>query len=119
MRARYAVLLILSILLAGALSYACIRAALSRRQTAVSAYIATALTRPTQAPPDNFDQLLNLNTATASQLMELPGIGKKLAQSIVSLRADLGQFHYKEELLLIYGLGEKKLDAIYDLIYVK
>lgn len=112
-------MLILSILLAGALSYACISALQDRRTTKVYAYIAEAAARPTQAPPSNLDELINLNTATFDQLDSLPGIGEKTANAILALRDQLGAFRYREELLLIYGMGEKKLDAIYNLIYVK
>lgn len=82
-------------------------------------YTADAAARPTKPPPDNLDELINLNTATFAQLDSLPGIGEVTANAILDLRAELGAFRYKEELLLVYGLGEKKLDAIYDLIYVK
>jgi len=75
--------------------------------------------RPTATPPANFDQLINLNTATLEELESLPGIGEKTAQAILDMRSRLGQYSYKEELLLIRGVGKKKLDAIYDLIYVK
>ena len=112
-------MLLLSILLAGALSCVFISACRTRRITAVHAYIAQAAARPTQPPPDNLDELINLNTATFQQLDSLPGIGEKTANAILNLRAELGAFRYKEELLLIHGLGEKKLDAIYHLIYVK
>lgn len=112
-------MLILSILLAGALSYAafCYMDSFPKRK--VDAYSAEAAARQTPAPPDNTDDLINLNTATFEQLDSLPGIGEKTAIAILSLRDELNGFHYKEELLLINGMGEKKLDAIYHLIYVK
>ncbi|MBR6788014.1 MAG: helix-hairpin-helix domain-containing protein [Clostridia bacterium] len=109
----------MSLLLAGALLYAFISYANSFPQTKASLHIADAALRPTPAPPENLDELINLNTATFDQLDSLPGIGKKTANAILAMRAELGGFRYREELLLIHGLGEKKLDAIYDLIYVK
>lgn len=112
-------MLILGILLAGVLSYAVYSFAAAHARPAPAAYKADASVRPTAAPPKNLDQLINLNTATLEQLDTLPGIGEKTAQAILALRAQLNGFRYKEELLLVYGIGEKKLDAIYDLIYVK
>ena len=112
-------MLVLSILLAGALLYAAVCYANSFPATKAVAYTADAVLRPTPAPPENLDTLINLNTATFDQLDSLPGIGEKTANAIIALRAELNGFRYKEELLLINGVGEKKLDAIYHLIYVK
>lgn len=83
------------------------------------AYQASAVSRPAATPPANLESLVNLNTATQKELEALPGIGEKTAEAIIAMREQLGGYRYKEELLLIYGLGEKKLGAIYDLIYVK
>ena len=59
---------------------------------------------------------LNLNTASREELMTLPGIGAVTADAILALREDIGVFHYPEELLLVHGIGAKKLESIYDLI---
>lgn len=112
-------MLILSTLLAGALLCTIIFYCLSYKSPPVYAYRAEAALRPTATPPANTESLINLNTATQEDLESLPGIGEKTALAIINLRNQLGQYHYKEELLLIHGVGEKKLDAIYDLIYVK
>lgn len=61
---------------------------------------------------------LNLNTASADELMLLPGIGEVLAERIISLRLQRGQFFSIEELSDVVGIGEKTLDKIRDLIYV-
>lgn len=53
---------------------------------------------------------LNLNQATAEELMELPGIGPKLAQRILEYRAAAGSFESVEELMEVSGIGEKKLE---------
>ena len=62
---------------------------------------------------------INLNTATAAQLETLPGIGPTLAQRILDYRAANGPFGSVGELLKVSGIGEKKLEAIWDLVTVK
>jgi len=62
---------------------------------------------------------INLNSATFEELDTLPGIGEVTALAILEMREKLGGFRYLEDLLLVHGIGEKKLAAIYDLIYVK
>ncbi|MBQ9301060.1 MAG: helix-hairpin-helix domain-containing protein [Clostridia bacterium] len=64
-------------------------------------------------------QRLNLNAASRDELMTLPGIGEKTAEAILALRETLGSFRYPEDLLLVNGIGTKKLETIYDLIYTE
>ena len=60
--------------------------------------------------------LLDINTATATQLQELPGIGAVIAQRIVDYRNANGVFQSIEDLMNVEGIGEKKLQAIEELI---
>ena len=50
---------------------------------------------------------VNINTATAQQLSELPGVGAKLAARIVEYRQKSGGFKAAQELMNVQGVGEK------------
>ena len=51
--------------------------------------------------------VVNLNTATSSELETLPGIGAKTAARIVDYRQKKGPFKKIEELMNVQGIGEK------------
>ncbi len=61
---------------------------------------------------------ININTASRVQLMRLPGVGEKTAQLIIDFRKTR-KILKKEELLLIKGLGPKKLEKIEKFITVE
>ena len=50
---------------------------------------------------------VNVNTASASELQALPGIGAKTAARIVEYRQKNGPFKKIEELMNVRGVGEK------------
>jgi len=54
----------------------------------------------------------SINTASASQLEKLPGIGPVLAKDIVLYRESSGGFKDIEEIKNVKGIGEKKFEAI-------
>ena len=62
------------------------------------------------------EKLIDINTATISQLMNLPGIGETLANRIIEYRNQNGTFHSIDELLQIDGIGQKKLEQIKHLV---
>lgn len=61
---------------------------------------------------------LDINTASAEELMQINGIGKVTAESIVAYRDSFGYFYSVEELLNVDGIGEKKLAGMTDFIYI-
>ena len=70
----------------------------------ISAGVASAAAAP-KAPAGK----VNINTATAAQLTELPGVGEKLAARIVEFRQKQGPFKSTQELMNVKGIGEKNL----------
>ncbi len=67
----------------------------------------------------NFSQsssLLNINIATARELESLPGIGTILAERIVEYRKDNGIFRKIEDVKNVPGIGEKKYEAMKEMI---
>lgn len=62
------------------------------------------------------DGRIHLNTATAAQLEELPGIGPVLAGRIVDHRDRNGPFVEIEDLLDVAGIGEAKLRELRALV---
>ncbi|HMQ67562.1 MAG TPA: helix-hairpin-helix domain-containing protein [Ignavibacteria bacterium] len=56
--------------------------------------------------------LLNINTATRSDLIDLPGIGESIADKIISYRERNKKFKRAEDLMNISGIGKKKFDKL-------
>ena len=59
---------------------------------------------------------VDINTADAAELARLPGIGEVLAQRIIDYRSTYGSFAAVEQLTMVDGIGEGKMEAIADLI---
>jgi len=56
--------------------------------------------------------MVNLNSATAAELEELPGVGPVTAAAIVTFREEHGSFTSVDELLDVSGIGEATLAEI-------
>ena len=61
---------------------------------------------------------VNLNSADAAALDELPGVGPATAEAILEHRAKVGAFTSVDQLLDVPGIGEAKLEALRDLVTV-
>lgn len=62
--------------------------------------------------------VVNLNTATATQLDALPGVGPATAKAILDYRESKGKFSKVEDLLNVTGIGAAKLAALKDFVTV-
>ena len=58
------------------------------------------------------DSIININTATSSELQRLDGIGEAYAKRIIEYREANGGFDSIDELINVKGIGEKRLENI-------
>jgi len=68
---------------------------------------------------DKNQPCVNLNIATADDLIKLPGIGDVMAQRIIDYRARHGQFRRPQDIIIIEGFSEKKYRDIAGMICVE
>lgn len=70
------------------------------------------------AGPGGSDGQININTATATQLEELPGIGPATATKIIDFREKNGPFASIDALEEVPGIGPAKVEALRDVATV-
>ena len=78
------------------------------------------------APPDGTTgtspgapgTLVNINTASATELEALPGIGEVISQAIVDYRTQNGPFATVDDLESVSGIGPPIMDDVRDLVTV-
>jgi len=71
--------------------------------------------------PDNLEEVsgkININTASLSELISLPGIGEKRAQKIIEYRENIGDFKNAEDIKKVKGIGEGIYTKIKDMIEI-
>ncbi len=64
-------------------------------------------------------EVVNINTASAEQLAQLPRVGPSLSQRIVDFRKENGNFKKTEDLILVKGIGEKTFKNLEPFITVE
>lgn len=58
------------------------------------------------------DGSVDINTADLAELDTLPGIGPVTGKAIIDARESGGAFYYPEDLLAVYGIGDKTLEKL-------
>ena len=64
-------------------------------------------------------KVVNINTASQSELESLPGVGPSLAKRIVEFRTKNGNFKTATDLMAVQGIGEKTFENMKHLVAVK
>lgn len=64
---------------------------------------------------DGSSSLISINSASAEELMALPGIGESMAARIVEYRS-ISPFQSLEQLMEVSGIGPKKYEQLKDFI---
>jgi competence ComEA-like helix-hairpin-helix protein len=62
---------------------------------------------------------LNINLASAIELEKLPGVGKVIAERIVTYRHENGPFRRVEHLMMVRGISDRKFRAMQSMITVE
>ncbi|MBU1657649.1 RNA-binding transcriptional accessory protein [bacterium] len=62
---------------------------------------------------------VDINSASASLLAYVAGVGAKVAQNIIAFREEFGSFQSKEQLLKVKGLGKKAYEQASGFIRIK
>ncbi len=81
-------------------------------------HVPSVLVDSAPTPTPNRPVPVHINSATADELAQLPGIGPALAAAIIEYRTTYGPFRSFEELDAVPGLGPAKLDAIRDQVVI-
>ncbi len=79
---------------------------------------ATSINDPSNEPATRLKPI-NLNTATAAELEQLPGVGTVIATRIVEHRARFGAFRRVEHLLSVRGISEGRFAQLRPFITVE
>ncbi len=73
---------------------------------------------PANSSPSLAGTKVNINTATATELDILPGVGPITAQRIIDYRIQQGNFSNIEGIQNVPGIGQAKFDQLKDLITI-
>ena len=62
---------------------------------------------------------VNINTATQSELENLPGVGEAIANRIIEYRQQNGKFNKIEDLQNVKGIGDAKFNNMKEYVIVQ
>ena len=102
-----------AVVLLALLPIACTRNAEKLEATAASSQ------HPAVANVATAEPCVNLNRASAEELMQLPGVGLVMSRRIIEYREHHGPFRRPAEIIIIEGFSEKKYRAIADKLCVE
>lgn len=81
-------------------------------------YINKEVTTNEKNTKNSENKIININTATQTELENLPGIGPSTALKIINYRKEKGKFKKIEDIKNVSGIGESKFSKIEKLIKV-
>ena len=62
---------------------------------------------------------ININAATRQELEQLPGVGRGIAERIITHREQYGPFRRAEHLMMVRGFSDNKFRAIRELVTIE
>ncbi len=75
--------------------------------------------KPQDLQFDDRSVMIDLNLGSRRELEALPGIGKTLADRIVSYRSIHGTFNHVDDVMKVSGIGKKRLQRLEPFVTVK
>ncbi|MDR1862124.1 MAG: ComEA family DNA-binding protein [Candidatus Ancillula sp.] len=85
----------------------------------VPASSCTSVQAPTPEKAVDANGVVNINTATLSELQEIKGVGPSMAQKIIDYRTEFGAFQTIEDLKEIKGVGDATYEKMKPQVRVK
>lgn len=79
---------------------------------AMPATISCAATEGSKTQKELITEKISVNMANADTLVQVPGIGPKTAEKIVSYRSENGNFNTLNELTNVKGIGDKSFQKM-------
>ena len=86
--------------------------------SALALFVLVSLSAGAATGDKSTSGMIDINSATAAELEQLPGVGPSLARKIVEFRDQNGAYRTVDDLLKIRGIGEKSLERFRDKIIV-